>query len=97
MTIKPEVVDDWNIFAQEYLKRTVWSDGCRSWYKNGKIDGPITALYPGSMFHFKDFLGKVRGEDFDIKYRSGNRFRFLGDGFTKREKEDADMAWYLEA
>lgn len=51
--VKDQVVDDYNVYAQEFLKRTVWSGGCSSWYKNGRTDARITAMYPGSIFHFK--------------------------------------------
>jgi hypothetical protein len=78
------------------LKRTTFSDSCRSWYKSGKTEGRVTAAYLGSMVHFLEFLERVRGEDFDIVYRSVNRFRMLGDGWTKREKNNEDLAWWME-
>ncbi|KAI5850754.1 hypothetical protein BZA05DRAFT_430466 [Tricharina praecox] len=95
-TVKPEVVSDWNVYAQEFLKRTSWSGSCSSWYKNHQTDGPVTAMYPGSQIHHREFTQDVRGEDFNIEYRSANRFRFFGDGFTKREKEGGNLAWYME-
>jgi cation diffusion facilitator CzcD-associated flavoprotein CzcO len=68
--VKKQVQDDWNVWGDELLKRTVWASGCRSWYKNGTADGRISALYPGSILHFKDLIENIRGEDFDITYRS---------------------------
>ena len=111
--VKAEVVSDYNVYSQEFLKRTVWSGGCRSWYKNGKIDGKVTAMYAGSILHYKgesqskidaslrtDFttenLERPRGEDFDISYRSRNRFNYMGNGLTKREIENGDLSYYLE-
>jgi hypothetical protein len=42
-------------------------------------------------------IEKIRPEDFNIKYRSRNRFRFMGNGRTTREYDpDADLAWYLK-
>lgn len=51
--IKPDVVKEYNIYSQEFLKRTVWTGGCRSWYKNGRTDGKVTAMYAGSILHYK--------------------------------------------
>lgn len=41
-----------NVCSDQLLKRTVWASECRSWFKNGRINGRITALYPGSILHF---------------------------------------------
>ncbi|KAG0636618.1 hypothetical protein HOY80DRAFT_891024 [Tuber brumale] len=94
---KPEVVREWNVYAQEYLKRTAWASGCRSWYKNGKFDGKITATYPGSVIHYNKFMETIRGEDFDIEYSEPrNRFGFMGNGLAAFEmNEDADLAFYM--
>ncbi|EXJ67978.1 uncharacterized protein A1O5_08592 [Cladophialophora psammophila CBS 110553] len=88
-------VDDFNVYTQEYLKRTVYTSPCRSWYKNNKVDGPVTAMWAGSPMHFKDMMSTQRGEDFDIKYCSPNRFRFMGNGTTQRDKKDMDLSYYL--
>ncbi|EXJ86753.1 hypothetical protein A1O3_03707 [Capronia epimyces CBS 606.96] len=92
---KQEAVDDFNVYTQEYLKRTVYTSHCRSWYKNNKIDGPVTAMWAGSPMHFKDLMSTQRGEDFDIKYCSPNRFRFFGNGTTWRDATNADLSYYL--
>ena len=31
IAVKDEVIDDFNVYAQEFLKGTVWASGCRSW------------------------------------------------------------------
>jgi hypothetical protein len=41
-----------------------------------------------------EFLQKVRPEDFDVTYRSRNRFRFLGNGLTSVEASGGDLAPY---
>lgn len=41
-------------------------------------------------------LQDLRGEDFDIKYKSRNEFRFLGNGFTQRDTNGGDLAYYLK-
>ncbi|KAF2136375.1 uncharacterized protein K452DRAFT_259191, partial [Aplosporella prunicola CBS 121167] len=93
----PASVADFNVYAQEFLKRTVWANDCVSWYKNGKAAGWVTGPYAGTILHFKECLDSVGGEHFDIRYRSGNRFRWLGDGTTEREEGgNGDFAWYLD-
>ena len=94
--VKREAVDDYNTWSQEFLKRTVWADECRSWYKNGKNSGHVTGVYPGSILHFKDCLENMGGEHFDIRYNSKNRFRFLGNGESVWDKHGmGDLAYYM--
>ena len=94
--VKQKVQDDWNVWGDELLKRTVWASGCRSWYKNGTTDGRISALYPGSILHFKDLVANIRGEDFNIEYRNEkNMWGFLGDGFTQLEVDNGDLGYYM--
>lgn len=111
--MKEEVVEEFNIYSREFLKRTVWAGNCRMWWKEGSVapDGKITAMYAGSVLHFKgmllsltrhqftdravEMLENIRGEDFDIEYRSKNRFRFMGNGFTEREETGGDLAFFL--
>jgi hypothetical protein len=84
---------------QQILRRTAWNEDCDSWYKKGTADEyrtGITAIYPGSMNHFKEMLNNIRGEDFDIVYNSNNRFAFVGNGLTKVDfAEDGDLSGYL--
>ncbi|KAE8403645.1 FAD/NAD(P)-binding domain-containing protein [Aspergillus pseudonomiae] len=67
-----------------YLPRTCWADPCTSWFKQGRSDGPIV-MWPGSRLAFFDVLSTPQWEDFDIEYHSGNRFGFLGSGFSHCE------------
>lgn len=46
-------------------------------------------------FIFAEILEKDRGEDFDIRYNSKNRFSFMGNGFTRREEQGDDLSFYL--
>ncbi|KAF7554065.1 hypothetical protein G7Z17_g3176 [Cylindrodendrum hubeiense] len=41
-------------------------------------------------------LQAPRFEDYNISYRSRNRFEFMGNGFTDIEVSGKDLAWYLE-
>lgn len=92
---KMEAIDDFIKFKDEFMKKTVWADGCRSWYKANQADAPVTALWPGSTLHYIEAMGEVRWEDFDVKY-NGNRFAWLGNGYSQCELDDtADWAYYV--
>ncbi|KAJ5109720.1 flavin-binding monooxygenase [Penicillium argentinense] len=92
--VKDSVVRDFNRRAQVMLKRTVWSSGCRAWYNNGET---VTGLYPGSMVHFKKLTDTIRGEDFEIQYRTSDPFAFLGNGELDWEREvGSNLAYYLK-
>lgn len=77
-----------------YVKRTAWSDPCSSWFKQGKLNGPMT-MYPGSRVHFFDLLGTPRYEDFEIRYKSINQWAYLGNGFHMREFDGRDTTYWM--
>jgi hypothetical protein len=79
------------------MKRLSVSYPCYSWFKqDGQDHGPVLAVYAGSRAHFYESLKEPRLEDFDIEYL-GNRFAYLGNGFTRAETtKGADVVWYLE-
>jgi cation diffusion facilitator CzcD-associated flavoprotein CzcO len=89
-----DAVDDFINFKDEFMKKTVWSDPCRSWYKASE-ESPVTALWPGSTLHYIEAIGEVRWEDFNVKY-NGNRFSWLGNGYSQCELDNtADWAYYV--
>ncbi|KAF2968091.1 hypothetical protein GQX73_g5504 [Xylaria multiplex] len=91
---KEEAVKDFIQYKDYFMSRTVWSDPCHSWYKNRR-DGKITALWPGSTLHYVECMKDVRLDDFEITY-AGNRFAWLGNGFSQTElDETADWAYYI--
>ncbi|OQV05521.1 hypothetical protein CLAIMM_10248 [Cladophialophora immunda] len=94
MTPRRDVCEAFVEHADLYLKRTAWTSGCRSWFKQGKEDGPL-AIWPGSRLLYFDLLAQPRYDDYEIKYRSGNPFGFLGNGFTLREYDGSDLSYYL--
>lgn len=98
ITPKQEKVDAFMKYQDEVHKTLVWSGGCSSWYKRGRVDGRVTALFGGSAQLFNRILGDhIRGEDFNIEYRTSNPWRFMGNGFTEFEmQEDSDLSWYVE-
>ena len=94
-TPKKAAVDDFIAHKNMFMSRTVWNDPCRSWYKSGEIDAPITALWPGSTLHYIEALSDVRIEDYDVEY-AGNRFSWLGNGYSQTELDQtADWAYYI--
>ncbi|KAI0712848.1 hypothetical protein C8T65DRAFT_739260 [Cerioporus squamosus] len=99
MEVKANAVEDFQKYIESYFPKTVYSDQCRSWYKMGKENGRIIALWPGSNLHAKRTLEHPRWEDFRYEQRDTgvtNRFYWLGDGQTYAEKTlTGDRAWYL--
>lgn len=86
---------------QENLKRTVWSGDCPGWYKGtepSQKNRGVVALYGGSILHFKACLERIRGEDFEFQYcYPQNRFSFLGNGETARERgKGGDLSYYMD-
>jgi hypothetical protein len=80
--------------ADLFVKRTAWSGPCRSWFKQGRIDGPLT-MFPGTRLVYIDLLSTPRYEDYRIKYQSRNPFEFLGNGFHTMEYDGSDLSYYL--
>ncbi|KAH0523187.1 hypothetical protein TsFJ059_008230 [Trichoderma semiorbis] len=90
-----EAVNDFQEHKDAIMEKMVWTSLCRSWYKNGKVDGKVWGPYPGSVPHFFELMGETRWEDFKIEYRTSNRFQYLGRGNTHREVSGGDLAWYV--
>ncbi|KAI1291545.1 hypothetical protein F5Y03DRAFT_376488 [Xylaria venustula] len=91
---KEEAVRDFIEYKDYFMKRTVWTDPCQSWYKN-RGDGRVTALWPGSTLHYVECMKKIRLDDFEVTY-AGNRFAWLGNGYSQTElDETADWAYYI--
>ena len=80
--------------ADLFLKRTAWSGTCRSWFKQGRLDGKLT-IFPGSRLVYIDLLKEPRFEDYVITYQHGNPFAFLGNGFSTKEFDGSDLSYYL--
>jgi hypothetical protein len=94
--VKSQAVDEFTQHTDEFMKRTAWSDGCSSWFKNGPVDGPVVAIWPGSRLTWFEALREPRFEDFEYTYETANRFQYFGNGFTQRELENQDLTWYLD-
>lgn len=93
-TVRDDVNEEYNQHLQRYMERTVWTRGCRSWYKRGTVDGPVVAIYGGTTFHFIEALKNPRWEDFHLERSPGaksNRFAYLGNGFSLRETKSGTV------
>ncbi|OGM47287.1 hypothetical protein ABOM_003799 [Aspergillus bombycis] len=89
-----QATNDFIEHADLWLKRTAWAGPCASWFKNGKMDGQLT-IFPGSRMVLADLLSSPRFEDYAIEYWNTNKFAFLGNGFSTKEYDGSDVAWYL--
>jgi len=90
-----EAISDFIDHKDEFMKRSVWADPCRSWYKAGGPEGKITALWPGSTLHYIEALLELRVDDWEVKY-NGNRFAYLGNGYSQTELDPtADWGYYI--
>jgi hypothetical protein len=98
MMPKPERVQDFTEYCEEYFKKTVYVDECNSWYRSDGGRGKrITGLWPGSTLHCLETLRAPRWEDFEYESRAENRLRWLGNGWSVTQLEGGgDPAWYLE-
>ncbi|KAH0835350.1 putative sterigmatocystin biosynthesis monooxygenase stcW [Fonsecaea pedrosoi] len=96
VTPKQQAVKDFTQHTEEFMQRTAWSSHCRSWFKNGKIDGPVVALHPGSRIHWFHMLDSVRHEDYEWTTFDHNRFAYLGNGFSTREGDGRDSTYYFD-
>lgn len=65
---KKEVVDDFVEHVDKYMQCTVWTEDCRSLYKNGTKEGRVMALWPGNSLHFMEVMEYPRHGDFDVRY-----------------------------
>lgn len=100
MEVKKEAVEDFDEYIESYFPKTVFGQKCRSWYKQGKEEGRVVALWPGSCLHAAKVLSHPRWEDYNYEYLDNNvtnRFYWLGKGHTRAEEVTGeDRAWYLK-
>lgn len=95
MTPRAEVVKQFCEHAELFLQRTAWASGCSSWFKQGRVDGPLP-MFPGSRLVYLDLLATPRFEDYELEYLNPlNIFEFLGNGFSMREFDGRDLSYYL--
>jgi len=91
------VTDSFNAHVQEWVRHTVWTDDCRSWYKDNET-GRVNAVWPGSSLHYIEAIRTPRYEDFEITYlgpAKQNPWAFLGMGYVRDLVEQSDVSPYL--
>ena len=97
VTPKQDAADEFNRYGDAIHQSLVWTGNCSSWFKKNGPDARVTANWPGSSLLFYEMIKEIRGEDFEISYRSPNRFRFMGNGYMAYERNDAtDLAFYMK-
>ncbi|KAF5345136.1 hypothetical protein D9758_009675 [Tetrapyrgos nigripes] len=98
--VKKEAVDDFDEYMESYFPKTVFGQKCKSWYKGGKEEGRVVALFPGSSLLYAHALTYPRWEDYNYEPLDRgvkNRFYWLGDGSTKADTfPEVDSSWYLD-
>ncbi|KUJ12617.1 FAD/NAD(P)-binding domain-containing protein [Mollisia scopiformis] len=91
--------DDFIAYCDSFFPRTVFSENCSSWANGGKPGGRIHGHWPGSATHANLVRRDPRWEDWEWTYKneSGNRFAWLGNGWTQKEKDgEGDLTPYLK-
>ncbi|KAH7094290.1 hypothetical protein FB567DRAFT_509914 [Paraphoma chrysanthemicola] len=85
---------DFRAYCESFFPRTVMSEYCSSWYNGGIKGGRIHGLWPGSAAHVAAVRSEPRWEDWEYTYlnRQGNRFAWLGNGWTRRDVTASDPA-----
>ncbi|KAL1964459.1 hypothetical protein VTN77DRAFT_6885 [Rasamsonia byssochlamydoides] len=94
--VRPAVQADFNAHTQQFMQRMVWTGSCRSWFKDN-ASGKVTAVWPGSGLHYREFLQSDRWEDFEWKY-DGNCFAYWGEGYSAVERGsegEPDLSYYI--
>ncbi|TKA78566.1 hypothetical protein B0A49_01776 [Cryomyces minteri] len=98
VTSKQSATDEFVRYGDQIQQTLTWTGSCRSWYKNHRRDGRVTATWPGSALLYRQMISELRPEDFVIEYRSRNRFsEIMGNGFTAYELvEGNDLAFFVK-
>lgn len=93
-----DATHDFMEYSDAFFERTVWTENCSSWAKNG-AGGRVHGHWPGSASHVNFVRRNPRWEDWDWTYKTptGNRFAYLGNGWTVKETvPDSDLTPYLK-
>ncbi|KAF2026295.1 FAD/NAD(P)-binding domain-containing protein [Setomelanomma holmii] len=85
---------DFRAYCESFFLRTVMSEYCSSWHNGGIKGGRIHGIWPGSAAHVNAVRREPRWEDWEYTYlnRQGNRFAWLGNGWTMKDVAASDPA-----
>ncbi|KAF2765584.1 FAD/NAD(P)-binding domain-containing protein [Teratosphaeria nubilosa] len=99
MAPKKEATDDFVAYCDAFFPRTNLARKCSSWSNGGVAGARIHGHWPGSAAHLTIVRREPRWEDWEYEVPGGtgaNRFAWLGDGWTRREREAGwDAVGYL--
>ncbi|KZO91462.1 FAD/NAD(P)-binding domain-containing protein [Calocera viscosa TUFC12733] len=93
--VKEEILEEFVAQKDALMPKTVFTQPCSSWYKQGKPDGPVTGTWPGSTLHFLDVIREPRWEDYEWEYLNTTRFSYFGDGLSETEHAGRHRSQYL--
>jgi hypothetical protein len=71
---RQEFVGEFVRYGDQIHKTLTWTDGCRSRYKANRVDGRVTATFAGSAILHSQLVKKIRADEFEIRYRSADRW-----------------------
>ncbi|KAF2676349.1 monooxygenase [Lentithecium fluviatile CBS 122367] len=92
----PAAESDFTAHVATFMKKSVYTDKCRSGHKGHTVAGRVPTLWPGSTLHYLQAMQEFRGQDWDVRY-TGNRFSYLGNGISHAEFDPtSDLAYYLK-
>ncbi|KAJ3518017.1 hypothetical protein NLJ89_g144 [Agrocybe chaxingu] len=98
--VKPEAVDAFEEYIDAYFPTTVFGTKCKSWYKQGREEGRVVGLWPGSSMHAQRVLTHPRWEDYNYELLDNvtNRLYWIGNGDTVAGLDPTrfDSSWYLK-
>jgi hypothetical protein len=94
-TPREDAIADFLAHTDNFMKKTIWVQECRSWYKIGSATARVSALWPGSSLHYIEAMKEPCFKDWNFKY-AGNRFAFLGNGYSQTELDTScDSGYYI--
>ncbi|CAA7268081.1 unnamed protein product [Cyclocybe aegerita] len=98
--VKPEAVEAFEEYIDAYFPTTVFGTKCKSWYKQGREEGRVVGLWPGSSMHAQRVLTHPRWEDYNYELLDNvtNPLYWIGNGDTVAGLDPTrfDSSWYLK-
>jgi cation diffusion facilitator CzcD-associated flavoprotein CzcO len=53
---RQDVTDEFGLYGDRIHDTLTWTGACRSWYKNHRVDGRVTATWPGSALLYREII-----------------------------------------
>ncbi|KAK2596480.1 hypothetical protein N8I77_013368 [Diaporthe amygdali] len=80
-----EALQHFNVQADKYFQKTVFTYKCNSFFKGDQDEGRVSVVWPGSAAHYMKAMKNPRWEDYQYGLRreaEGNCMSWLGNGLT---------------